>query len=188
MLKNTSKITVLVFTFGMLSLSLQAEEIKNDNSTITQTPVSGQPVAENTPPVKAEEPMVFVQQVSKPLTEVYKRLFSLLENNGYFIIFEPNIGRNLSHFATRWGKDYNKNKLEEIRSMVFCNGWYANQVSNFDPDMMVLCPLHITLTQREGITKVLFIRPGQVSKYSQANRVATELEQDVIRIIKESSQ
>ena len=118
----------------------------------------------------------------------FDALFTMLENNGYFIIFEPNIGRNLAHFAKRWGKDYNKNKLEEIRSMIFCSGWYANQVGNHDPDMLALCPLHITLTYKEGETRVLFIRPGVISKQSAANSVALELEQDIVRIIREAAQ
>ncbi len=188
MVKIATSSYMALFLLGMPSLPLQAEETTNNTSGTSQTQVFGQTVPGNPSVVKTEEPMVFVQKVSKPLAEVYKRLFTMLENNGYFIIFEPNIGRNLAHFAKRWGKDYNKNKLQEIRSMVFCNGWYANQVSNYDPDMMALCPLHITMIQKEGLTRVLFIRPSQVSKNSQANRVATELEQDVIRIIKESSQ
>ena len=118
---------------------------------------------------------------------VYKSLFTKLENNGYYVIFEPNIGRNLAHFAKRWGKDYNKNKLDSIRSMVFCNGWYANKISNEDPNMLALCPLHVTLTHKDKITSILFVKPGVVSQGSAANSVALELEQDVIRIIKESA-
>ncbi len=140
----------------------------------------------NTEQAPVVEPLVFVHKVKGKMNTVYKHLFTALENNGYYVIFEPNIGRNLAHFAKRWGKDYNKNKLESIRSMVFCNGWYANKISNADPDMLALCPLHVTLTHKQGFTRVLFVKPGQVSQGSAANSVALELEQDVIRIIKES--
>ncbi len=128
---------------------------------------------------------VYVRKVKAPLNQIYKRVFTSLENNGYFVIVEPNIGRNLAHFASRWGKDYNRNKLEGIRSMVFCNGWYANQVSNADPDMLALCPLHITLVHKAGETRILFVRPSQVAFDSPARAVALELEQDVIRTIEE---
>lgn len=138
--------------------------------------------AEESPVVESEH-MVYVKQVKGEMQKIYKRVFNALEANGYYVIFEPNIGRNLSHFAERWGKDYNKNKLEAIRSMVFCNGWYANQVSNLDPDMLALCPLHITLTHKAGLTRVLFIRPSRVAANSPARDVALELEQDVIRTI-----
>lgn len=133
------------------------------------------------------EPSVFVHKVKGKMNVVYKSLFTKLENNGYYVIFEPNIGRNLAHFAKRWGKDYNKNKLDSIRSMVFCNGWYANKISNEDPNMLALCPLHVTLTHKDKITSILFVKPGVVSQGSAANSVALELEQDVIRIIKESA-
>jgi uncharacterized protein (DUF302 family) len=133
----------------------------------------------------ATEPRVYKKTVKADFTETYKKVFSALENNGYFVIFEPNIGKNLSNFAQRWGKDYNKNELEAIRSMVFCNAWYANEVSNLDPDMMALCPLHITLTHKQGTTAILFVRPTQVAAHSPAKAIAEELEQDVIRAIEE---
>jgi len=52
--------------------------------------------------------------------------------------------------------------------------------------MLALCPLHVTLIHKEKYTSILFIKPGQVSQGSTANSIALELEQDVIRIIKES--
>ena len=127
--------------------------------------------------------MVYVRHRKKPLNEVYNSIFTALENNGYFVVFEPNIGKNMALFEERWGKDYNKNKLEAIRSMVFCNAWYANQVSNADPQMLALCPLHISLVHKEGVTRILFIRPSLVATGSAAEKVALELEQDVIRTI-----
>ena len=133
----------------------------------------------------AANPSVFVREVNAPISTVYKQVFTSLENNGYFVIIEPNIGKNLAHFAQRWGKEYNRNKLEAIRSMVFCNGWYANQVSNSDPDMLALCPLHITLYYKDKKTRIVFVRPSQIAQESPAFKVALELEQDVIRTIEE---
>lgn len=133
----------------------------------------------------ATESRVYKKTVKGDFTETYKQVFNSLENNGYFVVFEPNIHKNLSHFEQRWGKDYNKNALEAIRSMVFCNAWYANEVSNLDPDMMALCPLHITLTHKQGVTAILFVRPSQVAVHSPAKGIAEELEQDVIRAIEQ---
>lgn len=135
-------------------------------------------------PAKADdEGMVYIKKRRKPLSVLYKRVFTALEHNGYFVLIEPNIGKNLSHFAQRWGSDYNKNKLQEIRSMVFCNAWFANKVSNVDPHMLALCPLHITLIQKGKLTTILFVRPGKVAADSPARAVAEEIEKDVIRII-----
>lgn len=131
----------------------------------------------------AESNMIYEKAVKGELDTTYKQVFNALENNGYYVIFEPNIGKNLASFKERWGKDYNKNKLEGIRSMVFCNAWYANQMSNADPQMLALCPLHISLVQKEGVTRILFVRPSLVATGSSAEKVALELEQDVIRTI-----
>lgn len=131
----------------------------------------------------AQSQMVYEKQVKGELEVTYKQVFNALENNGYYVVFEPNLGKNLAHFKERWGKDYNKNNLEAIRSMVFCNAWYANAISNADPQLLALCPLHISLVYKEGVTRILFIRPSLVASGSAAEKVALELEQDVIRTI-----
>ena len=143
--------------------------------------VTPAPIKETKP--EPLEPTVFERRIRRDANQVYKQLFTALENDGYFVVFETNMTKNLSRFAQRWGDDYNKNKLDSIRSMIFCNGWYANQVSNADPKMLALCPLHITVIHKEGVTSILFVRPGQVAKDSPAKKVASELEQDVVRII-----
>ena len=109
---------------------------------------------------KKVEPSVFERRIKRSEPAVYKQLFSALESD-----------------------DYNRNKLDSIRSLIFCNGWYANRVGNADPKMLALCPMHITVTHKKGITSVLYVRPSQVAKDSPASKVATELEQDVVRII-----
>lgn len=131
----------------------------------------------------AESQMIYEKRVKGDLEVTYKQVFNALENNGYYVVFEPNLGKNLEHFKQRWGNDYNKNKLEAIRSMVFCSAWYANAMSNADPQMLALCPLHISLVHKEGVTRILFVRPSLVATGSPAEKVALELEQDVIRTI-----
>lgn len=128
-------------------------------------------------------PLVYDRTVQSDMGDVYKSIFTALENNSYYVIFEPNIGKNLSHFAKRWGNDYNQNKLTSIRSMVFCSAWYANKISNLDPSMLALCPLHITLYSKNKKTHILFVRPGKVAGASRAQKIAKELEDDVIRTI-----
>lgn len=163
-----------ILVFFLLTTAVWAEETAPTvTKAVTPTPP---PIAESS---------VYVKKVKGDFSATYKKVFTALENNGYFVVFELNIGKNLSHFAQRWGKNYNKNDLEAIRSMVFCNAWYANEVSNMDSDMLALCPLHITLTHKKGITKILFVRPSQVASDSLAKKAVTELEQDVIRAIEQ---
>lgn len=128
-------------------------------------------------------PLIYDRTVTGEMDVVYKSIFTALENNSYFVIFEPNIGKTLSHFAKRWGDDYNKNKLNSIRSMVFCNSWYTNKISNLDPSMLALCPLRITFYSKGNKTHILFVRPGKVAGRSKAQKIAKELEDDVIRTI-----
>lgn len=131
---------------------------------------------------------VRVWQVETDLASAYPVVYQTLEENRFFVVFEPDIQKNLSGFAKRWGEDYNRNKLEGIRAMVFCNGWYANQVSNADPDMLALCPLHVTLVQQAGSTRILFVKPSVVAAGSKAEAVAAELEQAVADALDEAVQ
>ena len=129
--------------------------------------------------------VVYRQQVDKPISAVYDRVYKSLENARFFVVFEPNIGKNIARFSEKWGDDYNRNNISSIRSMVFCNGWYANKVSNLDPNMLGFCPLHITLFERDGKTTVLFNRPGIMAENSPASELLMKIESEVIEAIKQ---
>ena len=139
----------------------------------------------STTTLAAETSSVFVAEVKADFEPTYKNIYKALEENRLFVVLEPDIGANLARFGKNWGDDYNQNKIERIKSMVFCNGWYANKVSNADPDMLALCPLHITMTHKQGITKVLFVRPDFVAKGTKAEKVAGELTELVVNAIKQ---
>ena len=125
---------------------------------------------------RAEQPGVLHWQLDQDLETVYGHVYRSLEEKRFFVIFEPNIGRNLAGFSERWGEDYNRNKLTGIRSMVFCNPWYVNQVSNLDPEMLALCPLHLSLYEKDGRTHVTFIRLSHVGEGSAAKPILAEVE------------
>jgi hypothetical protein len=129
---------------------------------------------------QAELPGVRHWQLDQSLESAYKYIYNSLEENNLFVVFEPNIGKNLAGFSERWGESYNRNNLQGIRSMVFCNGWYANQVSNVDPQLLALCPLHITLYQQDEITHIVFVRPTHVGKGSAVTALLEELEAKVV--------
>ena len=123
---------------------------------------------------------VYRQQIDKPLVDVYDKVYRSLEDARFFVVFEPDIGANLARFSEKWGDDYNKNNLTAIRSMIFCNGWYANQVSNLDPDMLGFCPLHVSLIESDGKTIVLFNRPSVIAENSPAKELLLTIENEVI--------
>lgn len=129
--------------------------------------------------LRADLPGVLVWETTQDLETVYKQVYNSLEENRYFVIFEPDIGQNLARNAERWGDDYNRNGLESIRAMVFCSPWYANQISNLDPVMLALCPLHISLYRQDGKTRIVFVRPSHVGSGSDAHALLQELEADV---------
>lgn len=134
----------------------------------------------------AQSANVFEHEINRPMQQVYDQLYKNLEDDGFFVVFEVNIGKNLSRFSEKWGENYNRNQLDGIRSMVFCNGWYANAVSNADPTMLALCPLRLTLIEKQGKTTILFVRPTVIAADSPAKKVVTRVESDVIAVIKKT--
>ena len=132
----------------------------------------------------AGETNIYKQTVSSSMKKVYPAVYDALEEARFYVVFEPYISKNIERFADKWGDSYNQNKLDSIRSMVFCNGWYANKVSNADPDMLALCPLRLSLYEKAGETTVLFARPTVIGEFSQAKPVLQEIENKVIEAIK----
>ena len=139
--------------------------------------------------VFAESPAVYEKSFDQTLETAYKRVFKALEGSGFKVVYEIDMLDNLSKFAAKNAvKDFNLNQLEGIKSMVFCNGPLAVKISNADPAMLGLCPLHLTLTQKAGRVTVLFVRPGVVAQGSKAEVPAKELEEKVIKAIENGLQ
>jgi len=131
----------------------------------------------------AASPAVYEKSVNQALDVTYNNVSKALEDNGFHVVFEVDIAENLSKNASKFGANYNKNKLTGIKSLIFCNGKFANQISNLDPGMLALCPLHATLTHKDGVTTVLFVRPGVVAQGSPAAKAAQDLENATIKAL-----
>lgn len=134
--------------------------------------------------VTAGSAPVFQHSVKKTIDQVYTPLYKALEDEGFYVVFEANIGRNMARFSEKWGENYNRNQLDGIRSMVFCNVWYANAVSNVDLGMLALCPLRLSLVEKSGTTRVLFARPTVMAADSPALKILDQIEHEVIAIIR----
>ncbi len=137
--------------------------------------------------VQAAESGVYKQVVNQPMEKVYPVIYKALEDARFYVVFEPFLSKTISRFAEKWGDDYNQNKLDSIRSMVFCNGWYANKVSNADPDMLALCPLRLGLYEKSGKTSIVFARPTAVASASKALPILKEIEDAVIKAINDGA-
>jgi uncharacterized protein (DUF302 family) len=131
----------------------------------------------------AANPAVFEKSSKLSLNKAVKAVSAKLDDAGYAVVDELPISENLKRMAKKWGDDYNRNKLEGITSLVFCSGWYVNQVSNLDPQLLGLCPLHITLTHKAGVTTALFNRPTAIAHGSPAEKPLKEVENEVIQAI-----
>ena len=42
--------------------------------------------------------------------------------------------------------------LSSVRSMVFRHIWWTNRIANADPDLLALCPLHLSIYGKDGKT------------------------------------
>lgn len=119
-----------------------------------------------------------------PADTAYQKLYDALEEKGYFVVFEPNMGRTLAGMKERLGQDYNRNQLSTMRSLVFCNPVLTNRVANADPALLALCPLHLTLTHKDGVSSVYFARPGVLAAGSPGAGQAQTIENEIDQIIR----
>lgn len=126
---------------------------------------------------------IYKAQAQAPLEQVYRQLYQALETQRLWVVFEADLGANLSGMAGRLGENYNRNELQGIRSMVVCSPWYANEASNLDPNMLALCPLRLGVIHKDGVTSVLFARPTLHAADSPALPVVEEIEGLVIEAI-----
>jgi uncharacterized protein (DUF302 family) len=121
-----------------------------------------------------------------PADVAYQKLYQALEDKGYYVIFEPNMGRTLAGMAERLGKDYNRNQLSTMRSLVFCNPVLTNRIANADPALLALCPLHVSLTHKDGVSSVFFARPGVLAAGSPGAAEVQSIESEIDQIIREA--
>jgi len=131
----------------------------------------------------ADDRAVFVAESGAGMQETYQAVYQALENARFWVVFEADIGAQMTNFAEQWGEDYNRNGLEGIRTMVACNAWWTNRVANADPQMLAFCPLRVALTHKAGITRVMFERPTLMAADSPALPVMQEIEQELTAAI-----
>lgn len=131
----------------------------------------------------ADSAAIFQVSVPLPADTAYQRLYDGLEAHGYYVIFEPNMGKSLAGLRERFGADYNRNGLEVMRSLVFCNPNKTNQMSNLDPALLALCPLHVTLTHKAGVSTAHFARVSTLAKGSAGETAVREIETEITAIV-----
>lgn len=130
------------------------------------------------------EPVIFKHSQELTFDIAYDALYKELEKNRFYVAFEPNMGKFMQKFAEKWADNYNKNQLESVRSLVFCNIWWTNELANADPQSLALCPLSITLVHKQGISTAYFRRPSVGMENSPAYAGLQKIENEIMQIIK----
>jgi hypothetical protein len=127
---------------------------------------------------------VITLNTKEPADKVYERIQQALEGAKFWVVFEADMGNRMEKFAEDWGTDYNRNKLTTIKSMVFCSLWWTNQLANVDPDLVGLCPLHLTVYARGGRTTILWPKLSALAEGSAGRDMAMALEQEVSELVR----
>lgn len=137
--------------------------------------------------LQAESPAgIYVHATPLSFDDAYRKVYDALEAERFYVVFEPDMGKRMARFADKWGEDYNRNQLENVRGMVFCNIWQTNQVANADPHLLALCPLHLTVIHKQGVSTILFPRVARLAEGSPGHETALKLEQEIIGIIEKA--
>lgn len=127
---------------------------------------------------------VYKVSVKKDFSSSLHSLKKTLEDQNLYIISKADISGTLKRMKVKLGKAYNKRHYTTVKSIIFCNPFYANDILNLDPSMMALCPLKIMLLEKDGKTTALFILPTSLAKGSPAKNVLGELENKVKKALK----
>ena len=134
-------------------------------------------------PAHAAPDAIYKHEVEMELDRAYKALYAALEQDKFWVVFEADMLARMRRFADTWGPDFNQNALTGVRALVFCNIWWTNRIANADPDMLAMCPLHISVVEDAGKTAVLMLRPSVLARGSGAEEVAATLESELISLI-----
>lgn len=135
---------------------------------------------------RAEPAGVFKLNVPMEVGAAYDRIYKALESERFWVVLEADMGEQMARQAAKLGADYNRNRLGAIKAMVFCNIQWTNRLANADPDLLALCPLHLTVFERDGATYVVMPRLSAMAQGSPGASPATELEAVVRGILEKA--
>lgn len=136
----------------------------------------------------ATQSNVYVKTFNNPINEVEENLLIQFEVDKLVVVWKLDILEEFKKkgLDKKFGKNFNTAGLTGVRTLVACNGKFGNGIINADSNMMAYCPVRITLTEKDGKTSVLFVRPSSAPKDSKAYNTLVKLEQKVIAAIEES--
>lgn len=128
---------------------------------------------------------VYKKEVNKPHDVYIKELKDAIEKNHMNVLYELDLIKkfNDSGYAKKFGADFNKNKITASTTLLLCNGYIGNQISNIDPEMMALCPIKVSVISDEKSTKIIYTKYKGASKNKEVAALLKILDEVVINTI-----
>lgn len=136
----------------------------------------------------AAETNVYKVTYKSPVDKVLANMLAQFEKEMLVVVWQLDI---LDEFKKKgldkkFGADFNTAGLTAVKTIIACNGKFGNDIINADADMMAYCPIRITLTEKDGVTTVLYVRPTSAPKDSKAYKSLAQLEKKVTKAIETS--
>lgn len=138
--------------------------------------------------VWAAESNVYKVAYKVPVDKVINNILTKFKAEGLVVVWQLDILEEFRQkgLDKKFGENFNKAGLSAVKTMIVCNGKFGNDIINADSDMMAYCPVRITLTEKDGVTTVLYVRPSSAPRDSKAYPSLMQLEKKVTKSIEES--
>jgi len=128
---------------------------------------------------------IYTKEVNEPFSTYFPKLKAAIQKNHMNIIYEIDLIEKFkkSGYDKKFGADFNRNKLDKVVTLLLCNGYVGNQVSNIDPRMMALCPIRITVIKKGDKTEVVFLKSADTTDNRQVKELLATLDTILIHTI-----
>ena len=128
---------------------------------------------------------IYQKEVGLPLEKYYPKLKAAIQANHMNILYELDLLEQFkkSGYAEKFGEDFNRNHLKAVKTLLLCNGYVGNQISNIDPDMMALCPIRLTIISKGSGTKVVFMKSSHLATSKKIKQLLATLDEILIHTI-----
>lgn len=123
--------------------------------------------------------------VHESFDSYYPKLKAAIKKNHMNIIYELDLIKQFKDkgYSEKFGSEFNKNKLDGVKTLLICNGYVGNQISNLNPAMMALCPIRLTIIQDSRKLTVTFLRHDSINAPQEVKSLLTTLDTILINTI-----
>lgn len=127
---------------------------------------------------------LYIRAVHAPMGVVYKNLVVALGRQGFKVPWGMNIEKRLrmANHALHL-PNFNAQHLTDVRAMIACNPFFFNTIANADPAMIALCPLHITLVSKAGVTYIQYPKEIALAAHTPVAKIARLMDRKMERAI-----